>query len=56
MTYALRFREFNCAFLDPADERTFVTQMDQLSASRYYDAIGIQAGFKIFIKEKKRQD
>lgn len=56
MTYALRFREFNCAFLDPADERTFVTQMDQLSASRYYDAIGIQAGFKIFIKEKKRQE
>jgi hypothetical protein len=54
MTYAMRFREFNCAFLDPADERTFVTQFDQLSSSRLYNAVGIQAGFKIFIKEKKR--
>jgi hypothetical protein len=55
MTYALRFREFNCAFLDPADSRTFVSKFDYANASRFYDAFGIQAGFKIYIKEKKKQ-
>jgi hypothetical protein len=56
MTYAMRFREFNCAFLDPADERTFVSQFDYLNKSRFYNAIGVQAGFKIYIKEKKKQE
>jgi hypothetical protein len=55
MTYAMRFREFNCAFLDPADQRTFVSKFDYLNTSRYYNAIGVQAGFKIMIKEKKPQ-
>lgn len=55
MTYALRFRQFNCAFLDPADSRTFVSQFDYANASRFYNAFGLQAGFKIFIKEKKKQ-
>jgi hypothetical protein len=55
MTYALRFREFNCAFLDPNDPRTFVSKFDYTNVSRFYDAFGIQAGFKIYIKEKKKQ-
>ncbi len=55
MTYALRFSEFNCAFLDPADPRTFVSKFDYANASRHYKAFGIQAGFKIYIKEKKKE-
>lgn len=55
LTYAMRFRNYPCLYQDPDDLRSFVSQFDALKTSRSYNAVGFQAGFKIFLKEKRQQ-
>ena len=55
LTYAIRFRDYSCIFSDPDDMRSFVSQFDALKESRLYNAVALQAGFKIYLKEKRRQ-
>ena len=55
LTYALRFRNYPCIYLDPDDMRSFVSQLDALNSSRSYNAVALNLGIKIFLKEKRQQ-